>query len=298
MKRLACLVAFALTLPAVFAEQNPPKPFLWRIDGAKPSYVFGTIHLAGPRETKLAPATEKAVNEADALFCEIPMDLASQMKAAGGLMSKGKPLREVLPKDLYERTETELKQINPALTLEPLQQFHVWALTMMLPMLEEQLKNPAAKALDSQLYERAQSAGKEVGGLETLGEQIAALGGFSMEDQLALLRSTLDEMEKARREKRSPVNELREAYLSGELKALDEKMNEMTKELDAALVKRFLGKLITERNRRMAERIAAKLKANPGRSFFFAIGAGHLNGDEGVLKLLEKTGLKVERVGP
>jgi uncharacterized protein YbaP (TraB family) len=46
----------------------------------------------------------------------------------------------------------------------------------------------------------------------------------------------------------------------------------------------------------MAERIGAKLKAAPDKSQFFAVGAGHLIGDAGVLKLLEKQGLKVTRV--
>ena len=38
----------------------------------------------------------------------------------------------------------------------------------------------------------------------------------------------------------------------------------------------------------MAERVAAKLKGGGGKSFFFALGAAHLHGEEGVLRLLEK----------
>lgn len=297
MKRILSLLSVLVALTCSRAQDaGPTKPLLWRIDGAKPSYVFGTIHLSGPRETTLGPAVAKAVDGADALFCEVPLDAGSQMKAMGGLMSKDKPLDEALPKDLYERIEAELKHINPALSLQPLRQLHVWALTLVLPILEEQFKNPTGKPLDSQLYGRAEAAKKEVGGLETLEEQIKALSSYTPDEQLALLRGTLDDMEKARREKRSAVEELRVAYLSGDLAALDEKINESMKNLDPALAKRFLAGLLTERNHRMAERIAAKIKASDGKSFFFAIGAGHLNGDEGVLRLLEKSGLKLERL--
>lgn len=295
MKRLAPLLAALLTLTATAQDAAPGKPLLWRIAGAKPSYVFGTIHLGGPRETTLAPVVRKAIDEANAVYCEVPLDAESQMKAALAMMGKGKPLSEALPKDLYDRAEAQLKHINPTLSLAPLQAMEVWALTVLLPLLEEQLKNPMAKPLDVQLYALAQSAGKEVGGLETLEEQFKALSGFNDADQLALLRGTLDEMEKARREKRSPLDELREAYLTGELSQLDAKMKEMTETLDPALAKRFLDALLTVRNRHMAERIAAKLKAESGKSFFFAIGAGHLGGEEGVVRLLEKAGLKVER---
>ena len=111
-----------------------------------------------------------------------------------------------------------------------------------------------------------------------------------------MLRSTLEDMQKARREKRSPIEELRETYLKGELAGIEEKIGELMKGLDPALLKRVLAALITKRNHVMAERMAAKMKDAGGKSFFFAVGAGHLPGDEGVLKLLEKAGLKVERV--
>jgi len=296
MKLLAPFIAALFTLTASAQEAAPGKPLLWRIAGAKPSYVFGTIHLSGPRETKLAPAVKAAIDGADAVYCEVALDSKSQMTAAMAMMGKGKALGEKLPKDLYDRVEAELKHINPTLSLAPLQTMEVWALNVLLPLLEEQLKNPMAKPLDVQIYALGESADKEVGGIETIEEQFKVLAGFSEADQLALLRGTLDEMEKARREKRSPLEELRVAYLSGDLAKIDATMKEAMDTIDPALAKRFLDVLLTKRNHLMAERIAAKIKANGGKSFFFAIGAGHLGGEDGVERLLEKAGMKVERV--
>ena len=45
--------------------------------------------------------------------------MATQMKAAGVLMGGGEPLSKVLPKDVYEMAEAEVKRINPALSLQP-----------------------------------------------------------------------------------------------------------------------------------------------------------------------------------
>ena len=294
------LLAILLGLVASFScraeEAALGKPLLWRIGGAKPSYVFGTIHLSGPRESRLAPAVQKAVAECDALLTEVPLDSASQMKVATMMMAGDSSLKKTLPKDMYDRTDAILRQINPLLSLEPLDRLPVWAFGFMLPLIEEQLKNPGGKALDAQLYARAETAGKQVGGIETLDEQMAVLSGFAPGDQLAILRSTLDDMEKAQREKRSPIEELRECYLSGDLAKIEAKVNEWSKSMDPVLSKRVMTALLTKRNHVMAGRIAAKVKESDGKSLFFAIGAAHLNGDEGVLKLLEKDGLKIERV--
>jgi uncharacterized protein YbaP (TraB family) len=272
------------------------RPFLWRIEGGtKPSYVFGTIHLSGADVTALSPATEKAVASTDALYTEVPMDMATQMKAATSLIG-GESLGKVLPKDLYERAEAELKRINPQLNLQPFDQMKIWGLAVTIPLLEEQLKNPGALPLDAQLYTTAQRTGKEVGGIETMEEQMGLFEQFNKDEQIAMLKSTLDEMERARKEGRNPVEELRKGYLSGDLAKLDKMLNEWMSGFDPKLLARFMEALLTKRNHVMAERIGEKLKSAPGKSQFFAIGAGHLMGEEGVLKLLEKQGLKVTRV--
>ena len=292
-----CLVAplVFLTSLVTAGAADAPKPFLWKIEGAKPSYVFGTIHLSNPEVTKLTPATQKAFDSADALYTEVPMDKANQLKAAGALMG-AESLSDVLPKDLYARADAELRRINPVLTLEPLGKLKIWALAITLVLIEEQLKNPGGQPLDAILYANAEGAGKQVGGIETFEEQVGVFDAFSKDEQIVMLRATLDDMERARKEGRSPLDEMRKAYLGGDLEKLDKLMNEWMTGLDPKLLARFMDALLTKRNHGMAERISAKVKTAPDKSQFFAIGAAHLIGDEGVLKLLEKQGLKVTRV--
>ena len=298
LSSLRWLVVPVLLLVTLFTARaaETPKPFLWRIEGgAKPSYVFGTIHLPGTDVTTLSPATQKAVDSADALYTEIPMDMATQMKAATSLMG-GESLAKVLPKDLYERAEAELKRINPALNLQPFDQMKIWALAVTIGLIEEQLKNPGALPLDAMLYTTAQRAGKEVGGIETMEEQMELFEQFNKDEQIAMLRATLDDIERARKEGRNPLDEMRKAYLSGDLATLDKIVNEWMTGLDPKLLARFMEELLTKRNQVMAKRIGEKLKSAPEKGQFFAVGAGHLMGEDGVLKLLEKQGLKVTRV--
>jgi uncharacterized protein len=277
------------------AAADAPKPLLWKVEGKKPSYVFGTIHLSSPEVTKLSPATKKALDSIDALYTEVPMDMAGQMKSAMALMGN-ESLSEVLPKDLYSRAEAELKRINPALDLKPFDKLKTWALAITMVMLEEQFKNPGGLPLDAILYANIEGDGKKVGGIETFEEQMAVFDGFSKDDQISMLRATLDDMDRERKEGRSALDELRNVYLAGDLEKLDKTMNEWMTGLDPKLFERFMEALITKRNLVMSERIAKKLKEAPDKSQFFAIGAGHLGGDNGVLKLLEKQGFKLTRV--
>jgi uncharacterized protein YbaP (TraB family) len=205
-------------------------------------------------------------------------------------------LAKVLPKDLYGRAEAELKRINPALNLQPFDQMKIWGLAMTIGLIEEQLKNPGALPLDAMLYTTAQRAGKEVGGIETMEEQMELFEQFNKDEQIAMLRATLDDIERARKEGRNPLDEMRKAYLSGDLSKLDKTLNEWMSGFDQKLLARFMETLLTKRNQVIAKRIREKLKSAPEKGQFFAVGAGHLMGEDGVLKLLEKQGLKVTRV--
>lgn len=54
--------------------------------------------------------------------------------------------------------------------------------------------------------------------------------------------------------------------------------------------------LLLTRNRRMADRIAEKVRGSPDKTFLFVVGAMHGLGQNSVVDLLAKAGLKVERV--
>jgi uncharacterized protein YbaP (TraB family) len=62
---------------------------------------------------------------------------------------------------------------------------------------------------------------------------------------------------------------------------------------DNAIIDRFIDELVIKRNKRMAERMQKVLKKG---NAFIAIGALHLPGEMGVLRLLEKQGYRVSMV--
>jgi uncharacterized protein YbaP (TraB family) len=57
-----------------------------------------------------------------------------------------------------------------------------------------------------------------------------------------------------------------------------------------------MDRLLYRRNAIMAERIIKRLRDHPNTSYFFAVGAAHLQGNRGLIAALEKAGFRLTRV--
>lgn len=298
LTRLPFLASVLLLTAPVLAQDTQPveKPFLWIVEGGqKPTFVYGTIHVPDERVTNLPKVVTEAIDMSDALYCELPMDQATQMGAMGKMMlPRGKSLKDVIPKDLFERTEAVLRAKGIPGLVPPLTQFKPWALASQIQLLDFAADLQAGKQpLDSVIYERARKAKKEVGGLETMDEQLGAMEGI---DGAQMLRMTVEQEEKAAKEGKRSIDRLLDLYLAGDMEGMSKVAEEEQEGADPAFVEKFEKLLITDRNHRMAERIAAKLQEHPEKGYFFAVGTLHHVGEEGVIALLEKQGLKVRRL--
>jgi uncharacterized protein YbaP (TraB family) len=77
-------------------------------------------------------------------------------------------------------------------------------------------------------------------------------------------------------------------------KAVAEMANSISDE--TAGVARFEELLLTKRNKNWIPMIRDAMEAEGGGSLLFAVGAGHLGGEQGVIALLRGAGLTVEPV--
>lgn len=289
---LVCFLIFSSHLAAEAIE----KPFLWKIEGnGANSYLFGTIHLPDTRVTTLHSSVEQAFKNSEYVYTEIPLDTSDLMAQVNHLMLEGdQSLADIVEPELLQRANNLVNEINPVLTIDPFIKFKVWALATSLPLLEQQLNNPGVLPLDAQLYQRAGSEGKGVGGIETIEEQLSYFDNLSQDEEIKMLRDTIEFMEQAGSQDQSLAEEFIQYYMQGDVDAFGALMVKYVKEDDFS--KAFMKKILHDRNIIMADRIHAKLKKNPDRSYFFAIGAGHYWGDTGVQKLLKDKGLNVSHV--
>jgi uncharacterized protein YbaP (TraB family) len=278
--------------------QHPVKPALWRIEGKdlkKPSYLFGTLHLGDPRVTTLHPDAEKAFTASDHFYAEIDLDPAKQMELMPKLMRKdGKTLSGSIGPDLTKELDTALKSINPALDATPFEPMKTWVIAMTLPVLELQIKGK--KALDAVLFERAQEEKKTVGALETADSQLKIFDDLNEEEQISILKSSIDTMAREKEEGKNSTKNLLNLYLTRDVpeigkfvKKMMEEENFGNKELSARLMKT----LLDDRNITMTETIAKALSGKPANSHFFAVGAAHYTGATAIQDLLTKKGYTI-----
>lgn len=280
--------------------QPVENPLLWRIgpeaDGEQQpaGYLYGTIHVPDDRVLALPPAVIGALRTSTAVFTEIPMDDATQMAMAPKLMlSGGRTLNDVLPADLYARVEKKVSASG--LPMSMVGRFKIWALATQLILLDRMMEFATKQPLDKVIRERGRSAGKRLGALETVDEQLAVFDELSEKEQIHLLRQTLDMLVEYEKKGQDPIAIMLEAYLTGDAAELERVMME-TYDPDNPLDRKLIGRLFTKRNRLMAERIRQELTEAKG-PVLFAIGAGHLVGDDGLVALLRQADLTVERVG-
>jgi uncharacterized protein YbaP (TraB family) len=283
--------------PAVAAEVTPTeKPFLWMIAGETPSFLFGTVHLPDDRVLALPDVVEAAFEATDALYTEIPMNPTTMLASLSAMqLANGKTLSDVLPAELVTRAEAYLERRGLSIAL--FSRFKVAFFAAQLTLLDE-LENLATRQpLDAVLFSRASEAGKEARALETVDEQLAIFDAFDEKEAAAMLRMTLDYLEGLDADSRSPTEELIELYLEGDGEALASKMYEYFDPKDA-FTRKFVDLAITQRNRRMAERIDEWTKKEPDRVHFFAVGALHYPMDVGLIELLRTRGYEIERLSP
>lgn len=306
-RSILLLLSFLLPClaPAQEAEEapdHPLQPLLWKVEGGEleePSYLFGTIHLGKGPIGNLHPAAERAIEASDAVHTEVPMDAATQMGMAKHFVrSDGRKLSESIGEELTTRLETELRAINPQLGIATLESFKTWAVAVTMPLLKAQLNG--TRAVDAIVWNQAEELGKATGALEKPADQAAIFDDLAEEEQIVFLSESLRQMKQAREAGEDPVDDLMNAYIAGDPERLDDEMERqlqgMAEGEHRELGERLMSRLLDERNVTMAATMIDRMTAEPGRSFFFAVGAGHYVGDGNIRDILTEKGYTVTRV--
>ena len=299
MKRTNLLMLLMLVAIAAQAQ------LLWKISGnglQKPSYIIGTYHFAPVSFTDSINGLKEALEASEQVYGEIVM--ADMMKPENMTKMQSAmmlPEGQTIDK-LY--TEEEMARINTMLK-------SIMGVDMTNPMVAQQLGKITPQALQTQLavlmylkkhtgfdpnqtfdgyfQQEATAKGKPVGALETIDFQIEILyKGMSMERQKQLLLCLADNMEFNEELTENVVK----AFFSQDLDGIEEAMNaKLNNTCDGTPEEKET--LIYARNDNWMKQMPEIMKQ---KSTLFAVGAGHLPGERGVLAQLKKAGYTVEGV--
>lgn len=284
-KLLARVAGVALWL-LLFTAAGGERALLFEISApaAPPCYLFGTFHSEDPRVLALSPAALDAFERSPVFILEMIPDAQTMTRSMEIMVyGDGRDLALVVGAPLYRRLVAALAELG--LPEAAIQGFKPWAAATLLAL-------PPARTgefLDIHLYRTALAAGKEVIGLETIEEQVAVFDSLGEEDQILMLKETLD----TRHQLPLVFERLIEAYLDRDLTALALLGDEYLGQGAPGLAEKFRRAALDDRNQRMAARLDAYLRAG---GCFIAVGALHLPGEDGLLARLGRAGLRVRAV--
>jgi uncharacterized protein YbaP (TraB family) len=294
MKKLLWLGLFAASGFGAFSQTpkktNPSEnTLLWRITGkgiAKPSYLFGTMHMLCADDIQLSDSLTNAIENADHVYLELDMDNLFEMMSA---MTKMKmrndtTLADLLTKEEYQKVKSFFMENSKLLPFSMLETFKpLLAASMIMEQQAGQCDNFIS--MEQLIMQEAKKSGVKIKGMETMEYQMSIFDSIPYGFQARQLVKMMEDGDKS---DDSEIKKITDAYRSQQL----EKMEEMTKKEDLG-IEQFTDLLLYNRNEAWAKKLENLLPTN---ALVVAVGAGHLPGEKGVINLLRKAGYKVEPV--
>ncbi|NQY06405.1 MAG: TraB/GumN family protein [Flavobacteriaceae bacterium] len=258
------------------------KSLLWKIEGndIQPSYIFGTIHLIPEDKFFTTDATKTAFDKTEQLVLELDMDNPNmQMELLKhSMLEDGKNLKNMLSQEDYTKIDTALKEgsgysLDLFASMKPL---------ILNSLLLTSMTEGKTVSYEEYFMKLAKEKEVEVLGMETVLEQVSVFDRVPYEDQLSDIISLIDEKEK----NQNMYNEMVDLFLTQDIEKLYTYTKEQSKESKAIDDQ----ELLVNRNKNWIPKIGEFAKDKPT---FFAVGAAHLGGQNGVLNLLRASGYQV-----
>jgi uncharacterized protein YbaP (TraB family) len=259
---------------------------LWRISGkqmAKPSYLFGTMHLICRSDYIWTAAMTTSLDKSEKVCFEMDLDDTNVMvEATSGLIdSTGKKLSDYFTPTQYELLKQYVKD-SVGIDISYMEHMKPVALQTLLSA-QNSICSDAVSYEDS-IMKIAQAAHKEILGLEEAREQLTALESIPTD---TVIKELIDIAEHKDDNSETEYKQMVTAYKAQDLAALYKIM------IDSKELQEEMGIFLDDRNKRWIPRMTDKMRDS---SVFFAVGAGHLWGNNGVISLLRYAGYQVEAV--
>ncbi|MBE2290113.1 MAG: TraB/GumN family protein [Chitinophagaceae bacterium] len=286
LRKNLSLLTFILVFSQIVSF-GQEKALLWEITGKglkKPSYIFGTIHLICKPDYVWSEKMTRAFDATDKICLEMDLDdMNVMMEVSTGLMDNtGKKLSSYFCKSDYARLKAYMKD-SAGMDISMFEMMKPVAIQTM--MVTKSTSCDDAASYEDSLMKTAKSQGKELLGLESAKEQLAALESIPVDSVIEGIMDVVNGKD------------------SGEGEAEYRKLVAAYRDQDIALMQKLIVEsdglggnaktLVDDRNAKWIPLMGTMMKDN---SVFFAVGAGHLAGKNGVISLLRAGGYTVKAV--
>lgn len=266
-------------------------PALWRTgDDDTTIYLFGTVHVLPEDLEWRTPLIDNAMAEASAVYFETDIDPnpieITRIVSSLGLYTGGEKLSDRLTPEQTATLSAACDTLGVSYALVNSMRPWLGALTLAERVIVEAGYNPQS-GVERTLSPIARESGVEIRKLETIEEQLRIFADMPEETQINYLMEGLEDID----EEPVILHQLVEAWARGDV---DELADIMIRE-ELSDTPEVYEALLVNRNENWAEKLAALTNDEAG-TFFVAVGAAHLAGEDSVMAKLEDLGITTARV--
>lgn len=272
------------------SEEHDSHPvMMWEVSGkSNRIYILGSIHLLREKDHPLPEIIGLAYDEAEILIMEIDMDdldpLASQAEINRlGMLQDVTTLADLMGEEAYSRAANAAAEMQ--IPFDMLSRTEPWlaAMTVESLALDRIGFNPML-GIEMVMTNKAVADGKPIEGLETLSQQLRFLDELSMEAQVNMLLTTLEEGAALE----STMEQILRAWRYGDTDTLEQELLLMQEHEELNKV------LINDRNNRWVEQLVALMQDSD--DYLVIVGALHLVGDNGVPQQLADRNIPIRQL--
>ena len=290
---LTLLAVGAWAQPASSAKYAPTaeeNALLWEISGKglqQPSYLYGTIHMISKEDFFLTDATKQSLEKAQQIAFEIDMEdmmdftklMPLMMKA---FMSNDTTLSDLLSDEDYALVKEHFEAVGlPLMFLERIKPMFLSALGGDDMFSMGSGDDSQVVSYEMELMQMAQQRKLPIEGLETAEFQMSMFDSIPYTVQAEMLVESI----KSEDTGDGQFAQMVALYKNQDLQGMQSMMED-----EASGIGGYEDLLLVRRNRNWIPVMGKMMLLKPT---FFAVGAGHLGGDEGVVALLREAGYMV-----
>jgi uncharacterized protein YbaP (TraB family) len=259
---------------------------LWEIKGPEVkhgSYLFGTMHLIEKEYFLFPKSLEKRVQKAEVLVMELP-GMPSQFDALKLLKLKEGSFFDFFTTEqsdsIFVWAKEALKLSEEAFrkTISPMKPFVAIQLATQMQFIGK------TASYELKFEEIAMESKVEIKGLETLEEQLSFFDNLTKEQQAEMVMEGIREMQKSIEFSKK----VQQVYARQNVDSLYNMLHE-----NGGIITSEEKLFIDDRNKKWIPQIRESLAS---KRTFIAVGAGHLGGPNGLIRLLEKEGYTLSPV--
>lgn len=281
---------FAQDAPQKTDANSLEKSLLWEVTGKgleAPSYVYGTIHMIDKKDFFFTDPTTAAMNKADQFAFEIDLEQMNDIGAMMPLMMKAfmrgdTSLSDLLTDEEYQMVSKHFQKIGlPLMFVERIKPMFLSAMTG-----GDMLSPPGADngqsgmvSYEFEIMDVAKKGKKPISGLETAEFQMSMFDSIPYKVQAQMLIEAIKS--EADPSGNNQMDEMVQMYKDQDIDAMVTMMDE------EGGIGGFEDLLLVNRNKKWIPIMEDMMKE---KVTFFAVGAGHLGGEYGVIRLLKSAG--------